>query len=88
MPKKYSIAYTKSVLKFLARHPDIAERLYEKLIIMTDDPLDPSLDVVPYIGHAGSYRMRIGKYRFLFAIIDEDLVIYFYDADSRGGIYK
>ncbi len=49
MVKKYSVSYTKSVLKFLARHPDIAERLYEKLIIMTDDPLDPSLDVVPYV---------------------------------------
>ena len=88
MPKKYNISYTKSVLKFLARHPDVAERLYEKLLIMTVDPFDPSLDIVPYRGHAGSYRMRIGKYRFLFAVIDDDLVIYFYDADSRGGIYN
>lgn len=86
MPKKYSISYTKTVIKFLSRHPDIAERFYEKLAIMVYDPFDPSLDISPYQGHNNSYRIRIGKYRFLYTVIENELVIYFYDADSRWQI--
>lgn len=32
--------------------------------------------------------MRIGKYRFLYEVIDDIILVYFYDADSRGDIYK
>ncbi|WP_366141588.1 hypothetical protein [uncultured Helicobacter sp.] len=32
--------------------------------------------------------MRIGKYRILYEIRDEEILIYAYDADSRGDVYK
>jgi mRNA-degrading endonuclease RelE of RelBE toxin-antitoxin system len=30
----------------------------------------------------------VWKYRFLYEIVQEKVFIYFYDADSRGDIYK
>jgi mRNA-degrading endonuclease RelE of RelBE toxin-antitoxin system len=41
----YTVKYDKSVLKFLAKHPEIQERFLEKLFLMKIDPLDPSLDI-------------------------------------------
>jgi mRNA interferase RelE/StbE len=34
------------------------------------------------------YRLRIWKYRFLYKVYESRIYIYFYDADSRGDIYK
>lgn len=34
------------------------------------------------------YRLRIWKNRFLYEIFEDRIVIYFYDAGSRGWIYK
>ena len=35
-----------------------------------------------------SFRLRIGKYRFIYEVFDNELFIYIYKADSRGDIYK
>jgi mRNA-degrading endonuclease RelE of RelBE toxin-antitoxin system len=32
--------------------------------------------------------LRIWKYRFLYEIIEDKILIYFYDADSRWDVYK
>ena len=34
------------------------------------------------------YRLRLGKYRALFTVINDKLVILVLDIDSRGQIYK
>lgn len=86
---KYDIRTSKKVIKFLRKHPDIALIFQEKLIIMRIDPLDTNLDVTKMVNDPmNSYRLRITKYRFLFLINESEVFIYFYDADSRGNIYK
>ncbi|EHE0558430.1 hypothetical protein J0E37_000517 [Campylobacter upsaliensis] len=37
---------------------------------------------------ANHYRLRIGKYRFLYEVLESEILIYAYKADSRGDIYK
>ncbi|MBY0146977.1 hypothetical protein H0184_14080 [Neobacillus niacini] len=32
--------------------------------------------------------MRIGKYRLIYQVIDESLLIFIQDIDSRGDVYK
>ncbi len=34
------------------------------------------------------YRLRIGKYRAIFRIIDDELMVFVFDVGSRGDIYK
>lgn len=86
---KYSIQIHKHVEKFLDKHPEIRARFFSSAHIMQVNPLDSTLDITTLSG-AGSdhYRLRIGKYRFLFEIVDSEVLVYFYDAGSRGDIYK
>lgn len=37
---------------------------------------------------ANHYHLRIGKYRFLYEVLESEILIYAYKADSRGDIYK
>ena len=34
------------------------------------------------------FRLRIGKYRSIFRIVDDEIIIIVFDIDSRGDIYK
>ncbi len=40
------------------------------------------------VNKKGHFRLRVGKYRFLYTVIDDEILIYVYKADSRGDIYK
>ena len=89
MGRKYTFSYDKSVIKFLKKHPKITERFFEKLEIMSIDPFSKDLDVKPLKWKdAGSYRLRVGEFRFKFLVIEEQIVIYFWWAGSRWDVYK
>lgn len=34
------------------------------------------------------FRLRIGKYRAIFRVIKDEIIIFVFDIDSRGDIYK
>lgn len=56
---------------------------------MEANPLDSTLDIKPLSWIAGRhYRLRLSKYRFLFEIIEDEVLVYLYDAGSRWGIYR
>jgi mRNA interferase RelE/StbE len=46
----------------------------------------PKGDIKPLSGRKGEYRLRVGKYRIIFFIENED--IYIVTIDIRGDIYK
>lgn len=85
---KYSIKYGKVVEKFLRKHTVIAPKVMAKLDILAENPYQNNLDIVKLDGYEHHYRLRVGKYRILYEIIDTQILIYAYDADSRGDIYK
>lgn len=85
----YKLKLSKEVDKFLDKHRDIWKRLDEKMLQIRENPHHPIwVDVKPYTGYPNNYRLRIGKYRFLYEVIDDQVLVYFYDADSRGDIYR
>lgn len=84
----YEIKVSKIVDKFLEKHRDIAIHFVEKLEILQTNPFDHHLDVKSLKWKKNHFRLRIWKYRFLYEIIEDRILIYFYDADSRGDIYK
>lgn len=85
---KYSLKYSKDAKKFLQKHKDIAPKIVEKLEILAQNPYDNTLDIAKLKGYDKHYRLRVGKYRLLYEVMEEQILIYAYDIDSRGDIYK
>ncbi|QFR38812.1 type II toxin-antitoxin system RelE/ParE family toxin [Candidatus Gracilibacteria bacterium 28_42_T64] len=86
----YKIAIEKSVTKFLEKHKGekLIELFKEKLIILSNNPYKNNLDIKALAGNEDKYRLRIGKYRFLYEIQEDIITISILSADSRGGVYK
>ncbi len=85
----YKIQIDKSVKKFLLKHQDVAHRFFEKIKELAQDPYTKKLDIKRLQwSEKWNYRIRIWKYRFKYTIIEDQILIYFYDADSRGDVYK
>lgn len=86
----YTIAFEKSVTKFLEKHKweKIITSFQEKLHILSKNPYKNNLDIKALLWFDNIYRLRIWKYRFLYEIQEEIITITFFDADSRWDIYK
>jgi len=86
----YKIILEEKVQKFLIKHK------WEKLIydfensirILSLDPYKNNLDIKILVWLPNTYRLRIWKYRFVYEIIDDTLIIVFINAWSRWDIYK
>lgn len=84
----YKIVLRKTVIKFLDKHQAVKIRLWELLPIIKNDPISYKLDIKKLTGSENNYRLRIGKWRFLYTVDHDQVYIYFYDAGSRWDIYK
>ncbi|MBN6206181.1 type II toxin-antitoxin system RelE/ParE family toxin [Ralstonia pickettii] len=56
--------------------------------MLAENPYETNLNVRKLAGYEDSYRLRVGKYRALYKIIESEVVIFVFDLDSRGDIYK
>ena len=61
-------------------------KAFEELAENTDN--FESFDIKKIVGRADEYRLRLGKYRALFRLFNDELLILVIDIDSRGQIYK
>lgn len=86
----YRIDYHKRVIKFLAKQDlKFREKVLDIFDEIAKDPYNSNYDIKPYKSSQNdNYRLRIGKYRFIYKIDGDEIVIYVSDADSRGNIYK
>jgi mRNA interferase RelE/StbE len=86
----YQIILEKNVQKFLEKHKweDLIMRFTESLRILALEPYENNLDIKILVWLPNSYRLRIWKYRFLYEILEEKIIIHFFDAGSRWDIYK
>ncbi len=86
----YSVLLHKKVEKFLDSKDDkFVLSFWDKIKILKKNPFErnTNLDVIPLKGKKNHYRLRIGKYRFLYEIKKNEIIIYFYKVDTRGDIY-
>lgn len=86
----YKIILEKSVQKFLQKHKweDLIEKFVKAITILSLNPFENNLDIKVLVWLPNSYRIRIWDYRFVYEIIDEQLVVSFFDAWKRWDIYK
>ena len=86
----YKVVFDKEVFKFLEKHKweKIILQFKQAVEILKSDPFNNNLDIDTYKERRFSYRLRISKYRFIYEIISNELIIRFVDADKRWDIYK
>ena len=87
----FEIEFSKNFAKNLDKLPtNIVKRFYDDLknIIQNPYPSNEAVDVKKLQGTDVHYRLRVGKYRFLFTVLNDKVLVYFYDVGSRGDIYK
>lgn len=85
----YDVKISKGVHKFIkSRSPNFRVTIFDAFDKIAINPFDTSLDIKKMKNMDGHYRLRLGKYRILFEIIKDEILVYFYKADSRGDVYK
>jgi len=84
----FDIQTSKKVDKFLDKNRNIAIKYIEAIEILKISPFYNFLDIKKLKWKEEKYRLRIWKYRFLYEIIEDKILIYFYDAGGRWNIYK
>lgn len=84
----YKIEMNNEVRKFLHSHPEISAKFISALEIIAQNPYENKLDIKRLQAKEHKYRLRIGKYRLLYEIIESQILIYAYKAQSRGDVYK
>lgn len=84
----YKLETSKALDKFLDKHRDLSAKIIAKLELIAQNPYNNNLDIAKLQGYENHYRLRVSKYRILYEILEQEILIYAYDADSRGDIYK
>lgn len=85
----YKLEIKKQPAKYIdKRNPKEKVRIAQAFSKLQENPYRRDLDIKKMRGHANDYRLRIGKYRFLYTIMENRLLIYMYKADTRGDVYK
>ena len=87
----YKVKYSKSAEKFVKKNKAIGLRFFKAFSeIAGGEDVIQGYDIKKF--HSKKYndifRLRIGGYRAIFRVIDNELLVYIFDIGSRGDIYK
>lgn len=86
----YSLLLHKSVTKFLEKCPNKQRQdIKQKLELLKQNPYaNEQLDIKSMQGYESLYRLRIGQYRLVYQIKQDELIVFVLKMGSRGDIYK
>lgn len=84
----YRLSYSKSALKNLMKIPkNVRERIAEKLDLLKIDPHSRNNNIKKLEGIEG-YRLRVGNYRVIYKIENQEYKILIIEIDIRAEVYK
>ena len=84
----FTIKYSKQAIKTRVKMPkDIAERIDVELESIAADPAAYKGDWKPLQG-SPFWRLRVGGWRAICKMINNELIIYVLKIGSRGDVYK
>ena len=85
-PHRYQVLIEPSAQKALQKLPkEFQRRIISKIVLLADNPR-PSGSVK--LTGADAYRIRVGDYRIIYAIVDERLVVLVVEIGHRREIYR
>ena len=83
----YEIKFSRKAEKEYNKLPaDIRVRIDQKLNYLRLTPRGP--DTKKLVGEQNAYRTRVGTYRIVYEIEDNQLLVWILDVGHRGSIYK
>jgi len=84
----YKLILKKKVIKFIQkRDSKDKNNIDSKLRVLKNNPYPNSKLDIKKLSNSDFYRLRVNNFRFIYEIIDNELVILMVDGDNRGGIY-
>ncbi|PIY21758.1 MAG: addiction module toxin RelE [Deltaproteobacteria bacterium CG_4_10_14_3_um_filter_60_8] len=84
----YSIKYSPSARKALKAMPrNLAERIIDKIWVLAANPFAINNNVKRLTGHPG-YRLRVGDWRVVYTVHEQELLIAVVRIEPRGGVYQ
>lgn len=86
----YKVRYSNSAEKFIKKNKAIGIRFFKAFEeIATDKEKIQFYDVKKFqLQNNDIFRLRIGEYRAIFRVIDNELLIYVFGIGQSGDIYK
>lgn len=83
----YAISFSREAAKTFRRiHPQDAQRLKVAIAALATDPRPQGSVVLK--GGSGELRIRVGDYRVVYDVIDDELVILVLQVGHRREIYR
>lgn len=85
----YQIKLHKKVIKFINKQNTKDKSLIkQKLELLKYNPYpnNENLDLKKITNYS-CFRLRIRNFRFVYDVVENELIIYFIDANNRGDIY-
>ncbi len=84
----YKTEFSGKAVKSLKKIPTTYQKLIlEKIESLSENPYQ-SANIKALKGVADTFRLRVAKYRVVFTIQDNELIIFIIDIDHRKDIYK
>lgn len=87
----YRVKYSKSAEKFIKKNKAIGIRFFKAFVELSQDRKKmQSYDVKKFRSknYDDIFRLRIGDYRAIFRVVDDELLVYVFDVGARGDVYK
>lgn len=84
----FKITYNKQAERELRKLPENqAERIRQKMEIIAQDPYDQHNNVTKLKDRPG-YRLRVGDWRVIYKILDDQVCILVVKIAPRGSVYR
>lgn len=84
----YTLIVEKAVTKFIKKQDaNTRKRLRNAILSIHDNPYDTS-NLERMEGYINTYRKRVGKYRIVYKVENDELIVHVVDAGLRGNIYN
>ncbi len=86
---KYTFRWRERAVRQLRAIPQAAAlTILRALAPLGDDPRRPDADIKKLAGYSDRYRLRIGEYRVIYEIADEQLIILVVGVGHRREAYR
>ncbi len=85
----YKIELSKRSIKYLNKlDQNTRRRISIHIELLSDNPRNSELDIKKLQGESSLYRLRVGNYRILYTIEDNQLIIVVINIAPRGDAYN
>ena len=85
----YAIKLHNDALRYLQKQDKVTRnRILDHFDILAENPKHPELDIKKMQGVNDRYRLRVGSFRIVYSIHDNELIVIIIKIGSRGDVYK